>query len=55
MLDLLASVASGLGFVGGRGGGDLAHFFSELRLVWGVAGAELAFDGTGEGQGPRED
>lgn len=26
----------------------------ELRLVWGVAGAELAFDGRGEGEGLRE-
>lgn len=53
--DWLALVASGLGFAGGRGGGALAHFVSELRLVCGVAGAELAFDGMAEGWGLSEE
>lgn len=50
--DWVAPEASGLGVVGGRGGG--APLLPELRLVCGVAGAELAFDGTGEAYGLLE-
>lgn len=41
--------ANGLGAVGGRGGGSLVPLAPTLRLVCGVAGAELAFDSMGEG------
>ena len=47
-------VASGLGVAVGRGGGAPGPLASELRVVCGVAGAELAVDGTGGGQGLGE-
>lgn len=46
-----APEANGLGVVAGRGGGAPVPLVPELRLVCGVAGAELAFDGMGEGEG----
>jgi len=49
-----APEANGLGVVVGRGGGAPAPLVPELRLVCGVAGAELAFDGMGEGEGLGE-
>lgn len=54
LFDWAASVASGLGVVVGRGGGAPGPPVAELRLVCGVAGAELAYDGMGEGWGPGE-
>lgn len=45
--DCAAPAARGLGVAVGRGGGD-----PELRLVCGVAGAELVFDGTENEPGP---
>lgn len=49
LCDWLAPEANGLGVVRGRGGGAPAPLVPELRLVCGVAGAELAYDGMGEG------
>lgn len=54
LCETLTPEANGLGVVVGRGGGGPVPLFPELRLVCGVAGAELAFDGTGEGEGPGE-
>lgn len=51
--DWVASEASGLGLLG-RGGGGRGALVTGLRLVCGVAGAELAFAGTGEGAGLGE-
>lgn len=42
-------MANELGVVAGRGGGSTLPFVPGLRLGCGVAGAELAFDGMGEG------
>lgn len=44
-----APEANGLAAAGGRGGGGPAPLVPMLRPVCGVAGAELAFDGMGEG------
>lgn len=52
--DWVSPEASGLGVVGGRGGGAPVPLAPELRPVCGVAGAELAFEGMGEGWGLRE-
>lgn len=49
LCDWVAPEANGLGIVGGRGGGAPGPLVPELRLVCGVAGAELAFDSMGEG------
>lgn len=49
LCDWVAPEANGLGVVGGRGGGSPLPLVPELRLVCGVAGAELAFEGMGEG------
>lgn len=43
--------ASGLGVVGGLGGGGRGVLIPALRLVCGVAGAELVLVGTGGGGG----
>lgn len=45
----MAPEASGLGVVGGRGGGAPGPLLPKLRPVCGVAGAELAFEGMGDG------
>ncbi len=47
--DWLAPEANGLGAVGGRVEGASVSFVPKLRPVCGVAGAELAFEGMGEG------
>lgn len=44
-------MARGLGADGGRGGGGRAAFNPALRLVCGVAGAELVLAGGGGGEG----
>lgn len=49
LCDWVSPEAKGLGVVGGRGGGAPVPLAPELRPVCGVAGAELAFDGMGEG------
>lgn len=46
---LAAPEANGLRVVGGLGGVAAAPRVPELRLLWGVAGAELANDGEGWG------
>lgn len=53
LCDGVAAVAKGLGVVVGRGGGGPRCLVPVLRLVCGVAGAELAFEGMGEGHGFR--
>lgn len=49
LCDWMAPEASGLGVVGGRGGGAPVSLVPKLRPVCGVAGAELVFEGMGEG------
>lgn len=54
LFDWVAPEANGLGVVGGRGGGAPGPLLPKLRPVCGVAGAELAFEGMGEGWGLGE-
>lgn len=53
LCDWLAPETSGLGVMGGRGGAPVP-LVPMLRLVCGVAGAELALDGIEEGLGLGE-
>lgn len=46
LCDCAAATANGLGLVWGRGEGVAVPLVPELRLVCGVAGAELALEGT---------
>ena len=50
----LPDAARGLAVPGGLGGGGLAALAPALRLVCGVAGAELVLAGREEGEGPKE-